>query len=182
MRDDPIASALRRARTGDREALEELYERVAPAVLGYLRVQGAREAEDLASEVFVGVVRGLPGFDGDERGFRSWVFTIAHRRLQDERRRLARRREEPVAPEGLEALAGAAPGADDVASGSGSAVLERLAALTPDQRAVIALRVLADLSVVEAARILGKSEGAVKTLTRRALAALARSSWLERVP
>ncbi len=58
---------------------------------GYLRVQGAREPEDLTSEVFLGAFRGLSGFSGDEDQFRSWVFTIAHRRLTDERRRVSHR-------------------------------------------------------------------------------------------
>jgi DNA-directed RNA polymerase specialized sigma24 family protein len=49
---------------------------------------GAREIDDLTSETFLGVVRAIPRFRGDEGQFRSWVFVIAHRRLQDERRRL----------------------------------------------------------------------------------------------
>ncbi len=59
--------------------------------------------------------------------------------------------------------------------------LRTLQALTPDQRAVILLRVLADLSVADVARILGKTRGAVKTLQRRALAALARQIEREAV-
>src|SRR5687768_6236921 len=88
---------------GDEDALAGIYRLLAPAVIGYLRGQGAREPEDVASEVFVSVVRGLPFFEGDEDGFRAWVFTIAHRRLTDERRLLARRREESTDPHQLPA-------------------------------------------------------------------------------
>lgn len=170
------------ARDGAPWALEAIYRDLAPAVLGYLRGQRAVEHEDLTSEVFVGVVRGLSGFRGDEPAFRSWVFSIAHRRLIDERRRLARRREDPVDPAALAgSLAGSAVGnAEEEAAarlGEGWA-LRVLDVLTDDQRSVLLLRVLADLSVEDVARLLGKRPGAVKTLQRRALASLAR--YLER--
>jgi RNA polymerase sigma-70 factor (ECF subfamily) len=173
-----FGSTLDAARDGEPSALEALYRDLAPAVLGYLRGQRAAEPEDLASEVFVGMVRGLEGFRGDEGGFRSWVFSIAHRRLIDERRRLARRREESVDPSDLAGrLAGAAMGdAEDEAVarlGRGWAV-RTLDVLTDDQRSVLLLRILADLSVEDVARLLGKRPGAVKTLQRRALASLAR--------
>ena len=54
-------------------------------------MQGAADPDDLVSEVFLAVFRGIASFSGDEAGFRSWVFVIAHRRLQDSRRRRARR-------------------------------------------------------------------------------------------
>ena len=63
---------------------------------GYFRLQGAREPEDLVSEVFLGAFRSLDSFTGSEAQFRSWLFTIAHRRLTDERRRWARRPQSPV--------------------------------------------------------------------------------------
>jgi RNA polymerase sigma factor (sigma-70 family) len=165
---------LEAARAGDRAALEALYRELAPAVLGYLRAQGAREPEDLTSETFVGMVRGLPKFDGDVRAFRSWVFSIAHRRLLDQRRRLARRREEPVDPREMpEGLGGDVEREVEESLGSRWA-LEAVARLTPEQRDVLLLRVLADLAAEEVAQILGKSLGAVKSLQRRALLALAR--------
>jgi RNA polymerase sigma factor (sigma-70 family) len=179
---DAFASVLGAARDGAPWALEAIYRDLAPAVIGYLRGQRAYEPEDLTSEVFVGVVRGLRGFRGNERSFRSWVFSIAHRRLIDERRRLARGREKAVDPSALAGpLAEAAVGnAEDEAVarlGEGWAV-RTLDVLTDDQRSVLLLRILADLSVEEVARLLQKRPGAVKTLQRRALASLAR--YLER--
>lgn len=170
-------SVLRAARCGNRDATATLYRSVAPAVLGYLRGHGASEPEDLASEVFVGIVRGLPGFRGDETDFRSWVFTIAHRRLVDERRRRARRDEQLVDPGALADSPHQTPGHEDAVVDRLAAepALRALALLTPDQRSVVLLRLLADLPVAQVARILGKQEGAVKTLQRRALAALARA-------
>jgi RNA polymerase sigma factor (sigma-70 family) len=166
------------AREGGARALEAIYRDLAPAVLGYVRGLGAREPEDLTSEVFVGVVRGLGRFVGDERAFRSWVFAIAHRRFLDERRTLARRREKPVEPALLAGpLSGTAVGdvEEEAAARIGDAwALQVLASLTHDQRAVLLLRVLADLSVEDVAGILGKRPGAVKALQRRALASVAR--------
>ena len=89
--EETFAGVLHAARAGEPWAFERLYADLAPAVAGYLRGQRAVEPEDLTSEVFLGVFRGLGSFEGGEAQFRSWVFTIAHRRLQDERRRLARR-------------------------------------------------------------------------------------------
>jgi RNA polymerase sigma-70 factor, ECF subfamily len=86
------------ARAGADWAFEVLYRDLAPSVIGYLRGQGAPEPEDTASEVFVGMVRNIGSFEGDERAFRTWVFSIAHRRLIDQRRRRARRPEEITDP------------------------------------------------------------------------------------
>jgi RNA polymerase sigma-70 factor (ECF subfamily) len=154
-------------------AVERLYADLAPAVAGYLRVQRAVEPEDLTSEVFLGVFRGLGSFEGGEAQFRSWVFTIAHRRLQDERRRLARRPQlTSVDPElGL-------PGGDterEALDSLGEQWVWRLSArLSTDQRTVLLLRVVADLTAEQVAQITGRSEGAVRALQRRGLEALRR--------
>lgn len=162
-------------------AFERLYADLAPSVSGYLRVQRASEPEDLTSEVFLGVFRGLAGFEGTESQFRSWVFTITHRRLQDERRRLARQPHVTVV-------------ATELASEPGDVEREALESLgeqwvvglcgrlSADQRTVLLLRVVADLTVEEVARITGKSMGAVKALQRRALDSLRRKLAKEGVP
>jgi RNA polymerase sigma-70 factor (ECF subfamily) len=156
-------------------------------VTGYLRAQGSAEPEDLTSEVFVAILRNLRNFQGDEAGFRSWVFTIAHRRLLDERRRRSRR---PL-PEPLTDTAGAvtreSPAADDVEGTIDRSLgAERVRALcdrlVPDQRDVLLLRLLGDLSIEQIAGTLGKSKGAVKALQRRGLAAVGRLLEHEGVP
>jgi RNA polymerase sigma-70 factor (ECF subfamily) len=153
--------------------VERLYADLAPAVAGYLRVQRAAEPEDLTSEVFLGVFRGLGSFQGGEQQFRSWVFTIAHRRLQDERRRLARQPPLTAAEPELTMPAG------DVEREALEALGEQwaigmCARLSADQRTVLLLRVVADLTAEEVARVTGKSVGAVKALQRRALHSLRR--------
>lgn len=160
--------------------LESLYDRYAPAVLGFLRGRGVPDAEDVLGEVFVSVVRSLDRFDGDEDAFRRWLFTIAHRRAVDAHRRRARRPESAVAPEELPDVPASTGGPDDVAAGSLelTAVGGALRQLTDDQRAVLLLRVVADLSVADTAAVLEKPESAVKALYRRAVAALGRALLL----
>jgi RNA polymerase sigma-70 factor (ECF subfamily) len=150
-------------------------------------LQGSAEPEDLTSDVFLAVLRNLPGFRGDESGFRSWVFTIAHRRLLDERRRQGRRppHEPLLGPAENVALELTAP--DDVErSVDRSLSAERVRALcdqlVPGQRDVLLLRLLGDFSIEQVASALGKSTGAVKALQRRGLLAIGRLLEREGVP
>ena len=145
----------------------DLYRRLAPAVLGYVRSQGVADAEDLLGEIFLQVVRDLPRFRGDDAALRRWVFTIAHHRIIDSRRRASRR---PV-------LAGdavpdtAAPTAPDSFDPELVRALDRL---TADQREVVALRFVADLPIDTVGALTGRTTNAVKALQHRALEALAR--------
>jgi RNA polymerase sigma factor (sigma-70 family) len=169
---------LEAGKRGEPWAFEAIYRDLAPSVLGYLRGQGGRNPEDLTSEVFVAIVAGLKGFQGEERAFRSWVFTIVHRRLVDERRHLATRREYLVPPHTLRSL-GRQDGVGDVEEEAVSVlefgrIFRMLDILTPEQRTVLLLRVVADLSLTEVAAMLGKKEAAVKMLQRRALLKLTR--------
>lgn len=161
-------------------AFTRLYESLAGAVAGYLRVQGASEPEDLTSEVFLAAFSRIRSFKGDEPRFRSWVFTIAHARLVDDRRARARR---PSAQLLEESAAGRADSAESEAvSRLGlERVSQLLRRLSPDQRAVLTLRVLADLPIDHVASVLGKQPGAVKALQHRALAALRRELVTEGV-
>lgn len=143
-----------------------LYRSVAPHVLGYLRARGAADAENLLGEVFLQVARNITTFTGDEDGFRSWVFVVAHHRLLDERRRQRRRPATPVA-EVPETEGGSAE--DEAMTALLSQEARRLLdVLTPEQREVLLLRVFADLPLQEVARIVGRPLSAVKALQRRA--------------
>ena len=139
-------------------------------LLRYLRAKAPGDAEDLASEVWVGVTRGLPTFVGDEPAFRGWVFTIASRRLRDRSRRRMRRPEVLVPPESVEAGYLVDTAAEAIERMSGQQAVDRLVAgLPPDMAEVLLLRVVADLSVAEVARLMNRSPGAVRVLQHRAL-------------
>lgn len=174
---DGFEAVLAAAQAGDERALEVIYRDLAPLVLGYLRGRGALDAEDLTSETFIAIVRNIRRFRGSETRFRSWVLTIAHRRLLDARRRAVRRPESVLDPGGLEEAMTVMTGdaaAEAFARLGDREVLRLLDLLTEDQRVVVLLRVVADLPVNEVARIVRKRPGAVKTLQRRGLARLAR--------
>lgn len=159
------------AKSGAEWAWSRLYEELAGQVLGYLRTRGAAEPEDLLGEVFLQVVRGLHSFSGDWPGFRAWVFTIAHRRLIDERRR---RERNPV--ETAESIEQETEEDGPEITAVNNVVREEIAvmlgSLSPDQRDVLLLRVIGGLTVDEVAQIVGKSNGAVKALQRRGLRTL----------
>ena len=166
-------SVLCAAQSGAPWALERLYQVFSPSVLGYLRVQGAADPEDLSNEVFLGVFQRIGAFAGDEDKFRSWVFTIAHSRLIDDRRRTSRR---PQLVQESNDVPVDGPGGDAEQDALARLSSQRVQALceelVPDQRDVLLLRIMAGLTVEAIAESLGKSEGAVKALQRRGLANL----------
>lgn len=172
-------SALAAAKTGEEWAWAALYQYLAGPVYGYLRFHGAQDPEDLTSETFLQVAKGIHSFDGDEAAFRSWVFVIAHRRLIDARRKALRSPFSPGTPEGAvdpDGFRGGDVEDEALARFDLERVTTALAPLTKDQREVILLRIVAGLSVSETAGVMGKSEGAVRVLQHRAVAALRRAA------
>lgn len=154
---------------GDPDAIEDVYRALAPRVLGYLQGQGVEDPESLTDEVFITVIPRLPEVRGGAAGLRTLVFSVAHARAVDDHRRRSRR---PVQasyePEHDQRIVDSA---ETVAMGTVTteAVEQLLEELGEEQRAVIMLRVLADLSLEETAGVLGKSVGSVKQLQRRGL-------------
>jgi RNA polymerase sigma-70 factor (ECF subfamily) len=177
---------LRAAGTGEHWALTELFRAYQPLLLRYLRAQEPGMADDLAGEVWVAVAKQLTNFEGDEPGFRSWVFTIARCRLIEHRRRLARRRTDPVPHDRLDSVVERGLGGDP-----SWLVLDQLAAqeaidslvadLSPDQVEAVLLRVVGGFTVPEVAQIMERSPGAVRVMCHRALRRLA-TRFADRAP
>jgi RNA polymerase sigma-70 factor, ECF subfamily len=167
---EALAGALERAPW----ACRWLYESYAGRVFGYLRAQGAGEPEDLTSEVFLRVFDRLQQFSGDEMQFRSWLFTIAYRILVDDARRRQRRPQTTALAPQLELVPAGDVEREALANLGSEWADSMLQSLPPDQRAVLALRVIADLPLEQVAQILDKRVGAVKALQHRALASLRR--------
>lgn len=167
---------VRSATSGDGRAFGLLWERLSPLVAGYLRGRGASEPDDLTSDVFLAAFRRMGRFDGDGAAFRRWVFTIAHHRLVDDlRRRRSRGVSVPYEPD---ADPRSSVSAEDVAlDGLGDGEVGRLLGLlTEDQREVLVLRVVGELSLAEVADVLGKPLTAVKSLQHRGLERLRRET------
>lgn len=166
---------LRAARAGADWAWRDLYEDIAPKLTGYARASGAADPEDVVGDVFLRAVVALERFEGDRGDFRTWMFTLARNRIIDGHRKLLRRKTEPMP---LTALGKLGPMRDAEQEAMQALARERalaaMAPLTPDQRQVLLLRILADLTIEEVALVLGKRPGAVKALQARALARLRR--------
>jgi RNA polymerase sigma-70 factor (ECF subfamily) len=171
---DVVAAAGR----GEQQALAVLYRAYQPALIRYLRAQAPDVADDLASEVWIAVSRGLASFTGDEAGLRAWLFTIARRRVIDHRRRTARRRTDATENARLEVIVdthGDGDPATALAEGESTQdVLDVLVAeLSPEQAEAVLLRVVAGLPVADVARIMERPPGTVRVLCHRALHRLA---------
>lgn len=170
---DAFPSVLAAAQVDAPWAYQRLFEWLSRPVVGYLRGQGSDDPDGLANDVFLRTFTHLRSFEGDEERFRSWVFTIAHNLLSDERRR--RRRRPTVADQPLPEGAGTRSTESEALTRLGADRVDALLrALAPDQRDVLLLRIVADLTVEQAAQAMGKTPGAVKQLQRRGLDALRR--------
>jgi RNA polymerase sigma-70 factor (ECF subfamily) len=162
------------AARGDEDAFGRLWRDLQPRLLRYFAVVSRAAAEDLASETWLGVIRGLDRFVGNEPAFRAWVFTIARHEVLDWRRRAARRATEDLPANGLiEQAAPDDPAADALEGFSTRAALAEVATLPADQAEAILLRVVAGLGVGRVAEIMGKRPGTVRVLTHRGLRRLA---------
>ncbi|MFL6182631.1 MAG: RNA polymerase sigma factor [Actinomycetes bacterium] len=157
------------ARSGGGWAFERLWLEFAGPVAGYLRSRGVHSVDDVASEVFLAAFQRLPSFEGDGQAFRSWLFTIAHHRSVDDRRREARERRTTVTRLNLDTAASA----EDEAF-AGVQIRAWLDSLPHSQRDVIWLRFVVDLSLEDVAKVTGQSVGAVKALQRRGIQRLQR--------
>jgi RNA polymerase sigma-70 factor (ECF subfamily) len=159
-------AVVRAAQRGDAEAFAELFRRHWPRAhrAAWLVVHDPAAAEDVAQEAFVSAVRALDRFDR-RRPFAPWLHRIVVNRAIDFARARELRREV-----GADAVGEVAAGArDDVAAAPSAGVLAALAALPPEQRAVIVLRHLLDFSPGEIARALGLPRGTVNSRLRRGL-------------
>ena len=171
---EDFAELLAAAQEGSEQAFSVLWRDANPALLRYLRVVAAENAEDVAAETWVQVVRGLPRFTGDEAAWRAWLFTTARRRLLDQARVRKRHPAEPLddisAADVPRSVAAEQLAMDNIATESAMALLSRL----PEHQAeVIFLRVVAGLDTEVVAEMLGRSPGAIRVAAHRGLKKLA---------
>lgn len=185
--EDVFESVLAAAQAGAEWAFSRLYVEYNPRLERYFVSRAPHAAEDLAADTWMGATRRLKAFEGDETQFRSWLFTIAHRRLLDHWTAQNKRSEESLeatdpedekrdlpSPENLEQTV--------LESATARAAAARIARiLNPDQAEVILLRLLGGLEVDQVAEILGKRPGTIRVLQHRALKKLSEEISLEDV-
>jgi RNA polymerase sigma-70 factor, ECF subfamily len=171
-----VVRAVAQAQKGDPEAFGVLYDEYVTTVYRYVlyRVGSAALAEDLTSETFLRALRRIGSFTWQGRDFGAWLVTIA-RNLVTDHFKSGRYRLEVATSEMLDAdRAEAGPEDAVVASLTHAALLDAVKRLSSEQQECVVLRFLQGMSVSETARIMGKNDGAVKTLQYRAVRALAR--------
>jgi RNA polymerase sigma factor (sigma-70 family) len=165
--DPPDDVLVGRVRAGDEAALSALYRRYVGPIYRFVlaQVRDAEDAEDLTSETFARMVRGVAGFRGDA-AFRNWLYQIARNAVRNHRRASHYRLSLPLP---LSAVA-AADEVDDGASAlAETTVVDLLAALPPRYRRVLELRFLEACSIEETASRMGITVGNAKVLQHRAL-------------
>jgi RNA polymerase sigma-70 factor, ECF subfamily len=178
-RDRPLVEAARR----EPERFEALYRRYLARVYSYAyhELRDHHDAEDATERTFLSALAGLDRFDerarpedGPEAStFRVWLFRIARNAVANQQR--ARRRH-PTLP--LDAAASVPSSSDPAAAAlrrsDADAAWRAVARLPADRRRAVVLRFVNELTTAEIARVLGRSEGAVRVLLHRALRTVGR--------
>ena len=170
---DRIRSLVERAQEGERDALEELYLLHFDRIYSYLHmsVGNRHDAEDLTTQTFLKMLEAIGRFRWRSAPFSAWLFRIAHNLAMDHFRATKRTQPEEEVPE--------PPGSEEASAEEQAmhsigrqSMLELIENLSPEQQQVLTLKFVFNFPNAEVATILGKSEGAIKSLQHRALASL----------
>ena len=170
VRDEEVFAEGIKKRNSD--AWAELYDEYFPKIYRYIavRVQNRADAEDLTEQVFLKALESSPSFRWRGAPVSAWLFRIARNQVIDFRRMDKSKRMLPVD----ESLVSDAIEPEEAAEQSSDIqlVIEAVGQLTQSQRAVIELRFAGGLSIAETAKVMGKSQGAVKALQHSAMSEL----------
>ena len=160
------------ATTHNHAAFVRLYDQYVDKIHRYIyyRVSNSSDAEDLTSQVFLKAWQAIGNYKWTDRPFAAWLYRIAHNLIVDH----FRMHRDAVSLEDIVALEEPGPSPQEIVESrvSSESLRRALLRLTADQQQVIILRVLEGYSTAEVAAILGKQEGAVRTLQHRAMIAL----------
>jgi RNA polymerase sigma-70 factor (ECF subfamily) len=165
---------VRRAQQYDEDAIQAIYTTYYPKIYNYAFMQmgDVQAAEDLASDVMLKMIEAINTYKFQGLPFGAWVFRIARNRLIDLHRRRKRRGEVDLSETMSTALANPQVLAERALERGQIQVA--LKHLTPEQRQVIVLKFIEGFDNRSVGKIMGRSEGAIKSLQHRALAALRR--------
>src|SRR3954464_11632144 len=170
---EEVRRLVERAQQGDREALEELYLIHFDRIYSYLHmsVGNRHDAEDLTTQTFLKMLESIKRFRWQSAPFSAWLFRIAHNLAMDHFRASRRWQpeEEVPEPEPDESTSAEAGALDSIGRKSMLALIDDLSG---EQQQVLTLKFVFGFSNGEAATVLGKTEGAVKSLQHRALVTL----------
>ncbi|MEO5576356.1 MAG: sigma-70 family RNA polymerase sigma factor [Gaiellaceae bacterium] len=168
-----IRELVERGQQGDRSALEELYLLHFDRIYSYLymTVGNRHDAEDLTTQTFMRMLESIGKFRFQSAPFSAWLFRIAHNLSMDHFRANRRWQPEEDVPEPHDSAERSAE--DEAFQSIGrQSMLELIDSLSQEQQQVLTLKFVFNFSNAAAATILGKTEGAVKSLQHRALVSL----------
>jgi RNA polymerase sigma-70 factor, ECF subfamily len=170
-----VRQLVERAQQGDRDALEELYLLHFDRIYSYLHmsVGNRHDAEDLTTQTFLKMLESIGKFRWRAAPFSAWLFRIAHNLAMDHFRASKRWQPEEEVPE-PDPGEGSAAEEEALESIGRRSMLELIDNLSHEQQQVLTLKFVFNFSNGDVATILGKTEGAIKSLQHRALASLQR--------
>jgi RNA polymerase sigma-70 factor (ECF subfamily) len=159
----------------DPQALAETHDTYYPAIFRFIayKVGNQETAEDLTSEVFVRLLNAVRDRHAPQNTLRGWLYSVASHIVADYHRKQYRGSREVALIETIESDV-SGPAEQTIKKQTLETLHEALTGLTDEQQDVIALRFGYEMPIKEVAKMIGKSEGAVKQLQARAVAALAR--------
>jgi RNA polymerase sigma-70 factor (ECF subfamily) len=168
-----VRRLVERAQQDDRQALEELYLMHFDRIYSYLHmsVGNRHDAEDLTTQTFTKMLESIKRFRWQSAPFSAWLFRIAHNLAMDHFRASRRWQPEEEVPEPRDEAEPSAEAAAMQTIGRES-MLGLIEGLSTEQQQVLTLKFVFNLPNAEVATILGKTEGAVKSLQHRALVSL----------
>ena len=170
---DHVRALVDRAQKGDRAALEELYLIHFDRIYSYLHmtVGNRHDAEDLTTQTFLKMLESIGRFRWQSAPFSAWLFRIAHNLSMDHVRARRRGQPEEEVPEPRDSEEPSAE-LEAMQSIGRQSMLELIENLSMEQQQVLTLKFVFNFANADVAKILEKSEGAIKSLQHRALASL----------
>jgi len=160
------------AQKHDKEAFAKLYEQNFDKIYRfvYLKVGNSAEAEDMTQQVFIKALKSIASYKWKDVPFSAWLFRIAHNHVIDYYRRQSKRQTAPL--EDYMAIDSSNTQKEVEDKEEVAKLISASKKLTKLQQQVIAMRFIGELPIAEVARIMGKTQGAIKALQHSAVANL----------
>jgi len=163
-----------RASSGDREAFGMLYQRYVERIYNYAyyRIGNQHDAEDLTARVFFRAMRHIENYKDRGVPFSAWLYRIAHNLVANWHRDNSRRKEIPIDDLYTVPYESQHPEATLLRTEEQNALLSVIHELPPDRQQLIILKFVEHLPNAEIGRLMGRTEGAIKSLYHRTLISL----------
>jgi len=165
---------LGRASHGDRDAFGQLYERYTERIFNYVyyRTGNVHDAEDLTARVFQRAMNHIHNYTDRGVPFSAWLYRIAHNLVANWHRDRSRKQEIPLNDVPVLQAKGDQPESTLVHTEDQESLLRLIRRLPPERQSLLILKFVENMSNAEIGQIMGRSEGAVKSLYHRTLLAL----------